>query len=62
MDDEDPVSFLLRVAAGSSSVCILTKGSCVGCPSGSGGDQVSRSPGFVALVLLVTTSETLITY
>lgn len=47
MDDEDPVSFLLRVAASSSSVCILTKGSCVGCPSGSGGDQVSRSPGLL---------------
>lgn len=61
MHNEDLVSFLIRVAAGSSCVCILTTGSCVGCPSGSGGDLDSRSPGFVALVLLVTTSETVIT-
>lgn len=61
VDGEDLVSFLLLVAAGGSCVCILTKGSCVGCPGGSGGDLDSRSLGFVALVLLVTMSETLIT-
>lgn len=64
MHNRDLVSSLIRVAAGSGCVCVLTKGGCVGCvgcPGGSGGDLDSRSPGFVALVLLVTTTETLIT-